>query len=630
LTPRRRWARIAVFGVVIAVGLAFALSYGLSFGVSNQNHYLLPALHRVDPGLLARDWLVTKTTHFHGAFGYLGWLLLWIHRGGWAFVAMQIVVIAATCFALHALVDTLTSGEGALATYCLLMTLLFVTRTSSVGASYLTEHYLQPSSLGALGMLAAGALFVRGRWLASGVALAAGGLFHTSYLLLGGPLFFFAHLLLGTRRVAPRAALQLVVPAVALLTAAPVLLGVAGSPAVEAARRITFEIRGPHHFLPATYERGFLATLSWQMIGLGSLPLVAELRGASPGAGADPGRPPEEPRAPGARFGALFASYVALIWTGVLFSTAYFVPQVAHLFVTRIAPFSDVFAQLLFAGGVVAVLRRPARLFALPAPAAAACVAGLSGLVMYCANHGHRPLGSSVSAMAAVTIGWALAWRAFDAVATRCARLGALASALGWLPRFGVSLLALGALGAVGWDRTGDFAARSNMLSPQGPGGGMKPVYDWIAASTPRDALFVTPPGLETFRLQARRAIIADWKAVPHLPDEVMEWYRRLEDVSARRGFRGRHDLDAGYRSMTPERLTSLRNKYGADHALLEACGDAFTARFRRIYGRGAGWCVLALGETPGAEPPAPPPGAPPQPSPEPPAPPDPELDAEP
>ncbi len=53
-------------------------------------------------------------------------------------------------------------------------------------------------------------------------------------------------------------------------------------------------------------------------------------------------------------------------------------------------------------------------------------------------------------------------------------------------------------------------------------------LFAWARSSTPVDAQFMTPPDLPAFRLLARRAIIADFKSPPLLPDEIVEWYRRL------------------------------------------------------------------------------------------------------
>jgi hypothetical protein len=58
------------------------------------------------------------------------------------------------------------------------------------------------------------------------------------------------------------------------------------------------------------------------------------------------------------------------------------------------------------------------------------------------------------------------------------------------------------------------------------------------------------------------------WKGTPGLPDEILEWKQRLEDVAGRHPLGGQADL-AGYQSLDAERLRSLRERYGFDVVVL-------------------------------------------------------------
>ena len=64
-------------------------------------------------------------------------------------------------------------------------------------------------------------------------------------------------------------------------------------------------------------------------------------------------------------------------------------------------------------------------------------------------------------------------------------------------------------------------------------------LYAWMRGSSPKDALFLTPPGVETMRFHGQRAIVVDWKSNPIVPEEVLEWHQRLKDVTGRPGFAG-------------------------------------------------------------------------------------------
>ena len=77
-------------------------------------------------------------------------------------------------------------------------------------------------------------------------------------------------------------------------------------------------------------------------------------------------------------------------------------------------------------------------------------------------------------------------------------------------------------------------------------------LFAWARTSTPVDAVFLTPPDLPTFRLDARRAIVVDLKSPPLVPDEIVEWYRRLCEVTGEPALR---DAPQAIRRWTSARL---------------------------------------------------------------------------
>lgn len=96
----------------------------------------------------------------------------------------------------------------------------------------------------------------------------------------------------------------------------------------------------------------------------------------------------------------------------------------------------------------------------------------------------------------------------------------------------------------------------------------------WCRSETPRDAVFLVPPGLSGFRLWAERAEVVDWWTPPITAPGLLEWARRLQAVT---GLEDRPLRDfvalgegamARYETLPPARLTSLARRYGADYVV--------------------------------------------------------------
>jgi hypothetical protein len=94
-------------------------------------------------------------------------------------------------------------------------------------------------------------------------------------------------------------------------------------------------------------------------------------------------------------------------------------------------------------------------------------------------------------------------------------------------------------------------------------------LYDWVREHTSPAARFVTPPDLHGFRLNARRAIVADLKALPFDRPQLLEWYHRLEAISGTNGPQSMADVIEGYQGLAESRLAVLRQQYGITHAVL-------------------------------------------------------------
>jgi len=55
-------------------------------------------------------------------------------------------------------------------------------------------------------------------------------------------------------------------------------------------------------------------------------------------------------------------------------------------------------------------------------------------------------------------------------------------------------------------------------------------IANFVAANTPENAVFLTPPDFGSFRLIANRAIVADWKSMPFQDIGMDGWWERMQD----------------------------------------------------------------------------------------------------
>lgn len=92
------------------------------------------------------------------------------------------------------------------------------------------------------------------------------------------------------------------------------------------------------------------------------------------------------------------------------------------------------------------------------------------------------------------------------------------------------------------------------------------------ARVTPADALFVTPPQFGLLRIQGRRALVVDFKAIPFQDGAMLEWRQRMRAVYGNvegGGFKAARAFDVAYHQITDAHLLELATFYGASHALL-------------------------------------------------------------
>jgi len=438
----------------------------------------------------------------------------------------------------------------ALAAFLFVMALAAYSGTKSVAVSYMLSSYLQPSTLGSLGYLAALAFFLKGRWVASGICAGLGGLFHANFMVLLCLILPLAQLALGWRGLVRRMFLQMTPVTVAFLFLAPTILMVAMSPDGEAGREILYKIRGGHHYNPVKFYHGFMFNAAWQVVGVGSAFYLLRDR---------VGRI--------TKLGAFLLATCLVLWGATALTTAVYYDRVAALFPWRLAPFTDMLFQLLFFAGVVRVLTRPNWFKNI---SAIRLILVAAGLALFFAHYGIKKKAGMVSLLSNVVLA-AMAVRAVGALGELLTEGSAfMPKVRRWCARLAVWPVVFFA-GYHWWGMTGKrlsyaYIKQRSMLIKGLP----KPetaLYDWIHQNTPKTAMFLSPPTMGRFRLHSERAIVVDWKVGPVVPTEVVQWYRRLCDVAGRT-VKGAGSLNQGYQQMTKSRLGQLQQRYGFEYAV--------------------------------------------------------------
>ncbi|MEI9947610.1 MAG: DUF6798 domain-containing protein [Pseudomonadota bacterium] len=524
-------------GPVLLLAFLFGLGFGLNYAKANQLYYLLEPLRTLHPTLWARDWLANCQV-YHPTYVWLTTQLLRLDPTGLAMAWANVIAVGFAMLALHAVQRRLLARERALAGFCLLLTFASVTRTLGPGMTYAVSEYFQPSTLGALGTLAAAAAFIAGRPLLSGLCLAFAGAFHVNYLVLCLFVFGVAWLASGRERFFSRTLAGMGPPILVLCFFLPFLLSSTDPKLAASAQHIYQEIGAPFHYVVPTFAWDFSFWIGFQLLGAAVLigpaqrGLVVQRRVLS----------------------LLFGCWLLVI-PAALMSSVVVVRLVRQLFAWRICAVAELLAQAALAAALVTVFCDGRRGWA---------------------DFDRRARVLAGSGVALLLLGSAVTGKWVTTLLVVALVLAGLVIGSGWLGRFtsaareGLpSAWATGALLttllAVNVARCSRFVRYSNVLS-----GGDHTITElcaWVARNTPEDALFLTPPRENDIRMRCRRAIVVDWME-PARSSEILEWYARLEDVTGHRPFRGALDLQ-GYEELDAKRLARLRKRYGLDYVVV-------------------------------------------------------------
>ena len=514
---------------------------GLSYGNSNQNTYLIHGLTQIKPNFLSSDWFAHSTHHYHDKFSHV--LTLVNYLGLPIDISLTAIEVALRIIALVAIykIISLTMTNHAFMSFMIVLFLVILERTHSVANSRIFSTMLEPSSFGSSFSLVGLLFFLRGHYLISGASIAFAGYMHTNFLILGFAYLGIAHVLLGAEGIIRRVAMQFAPMVFVLAMDLPFLLSMTSSENAEKATYIFQFVRSPHHYVPSSYMIDFLLFVGWSILGLASLQFMTIKNSLK------------------TRLVGLYSALLGIVIISTLLTTVVFIPIVSKLFFWRMAPFSVLLSQILFVTGIVS------HAFSEKTESGVRLVTTLLFLLLgflcilrwYLYKYG---LSSSKTLLLAgffLCCG-VLFLRKYVATIINPVYLNTTA----------INVACIGMLSLIlTYEFRSSFCDHSTLLNGH-PGKAESELYQWVK-TTEESAIFLTPPGLDNFRLHGERAIIADWKSTPVDPNGLMEWYERIQDITGLVDIKSSHDANEAYLHTNIDRLKFLKRKYGIIYAVV-------------------------------------------------------------
>ncbi len=119
-----------------------------------------------------------------------------------------------------------------------------------------------------------------------------------------------------------------------------------------------------------------------------------------------------------------------------------------------------------------------------------------------------------------------------------------------------------------------DWKAITPVVTWKDHQGDVADVARWARLHTPAQALFLTPPGLGTFRVLAHRAIVVDFWSIPYIDPAMKEWRHRLRNCYGETidvGFAALDEMDRHYGRMSDEAFLKLASRYEVNFAVVYA-----------------------------------------------------------
>ena len=565
---RSRLVQGWLFACVSAALILWQVGYG--FEVGDQLQYLLLPYREIYPDFLPGDWITWHTSHYHATFA-------WIVRGLAAVFGVE--QLPQSVFALHTASLVLLSyallqlsfalGFGMFEAAFAVCGFALV-RQMGLAGSVLNHGALVPADLALPFFLLACAAHARGARIALGVWLGVAGFMHANYAVLG-PAVLFPLELWRSRSQRDRRGLVQLAAAITIfaLLASPNLQVVLGSflirDAAPEAVAVTLFTRSPHHY----DLRSMRPDEFYYAFGLFLLTLPRSLGRVG---------------APELRALYLRLSAALVLWIAVSgFGSLMHIVALSRLFTWRLS--IPLFALWLLAAGA-----------ALRELAAQRNWWQLLWLVA---------LGAGLTAFAQTDPLEHSPWNTVTRAPAICGALALVATllAFGRWPRMAATLQGLGVLLAI----AAAVVALSVTHSPVWQGAQWKPprglhfldgrvqlaaparaLYQAVRAQTPIHARILIPPGMNQFRMSARRSVFVDWKCAPMRGDEALEWQRRMLAAMGTASFPAQgyalvRAADAAYFARPLPELIALARREQLTHVLAQRTGGPLPPGTRRI-----------------------------------------------
>jgi len=154
-------------------------------------------------------------------------------------------------------------------------------------------------------------------------------------------------------------------------------------------------------------------------------------------------------------------------------------------------------------------------------------------------------------------------------------------------------LLLLGAAGFLNPAAAKLGRANHFRLDVESPSESTRELCQWVKDNTPSDVAFVAPPGVEGFKIYARRSDVVSFKMMTFTRPDLREWFERVCRVSKldrltpdaaddpdavlsqlhRIRTQGEHPqimLDEGFRLLEEDDVTALAERYGASYFITD------------------------------------------------------------
>jgi len=603
---------------ILLGGILLLLARGFRVYVVNQNTYFLYGLRLSDPGFIPLDHFTWQTHHAHIAFSYL---LVILRRLG----PLEVTTIIAqgVCFALfsgavwslcHLAADRPKTAYAGV----MLWIALAGPESMGLGGLYMISDYFQPSQVGGSCIVLGFAMLFRRRFLVSAILFGVGGILHFGVLVSCLPVIICQAWACGVRR-SKSDLLRFSVPLILLWGMAFAMawrvggMGRSSAEDVARSREIIIHFLGPYHFVLRTWP--LPATALWAgLVFLGGAALWL--------------RPVSSPEQR-----ALRVSYLVsvLVCAGSILLTKMGINQTLTLLAPwRVSHWALLLGLVALQGHLLtAVLGNAEERAGAPkrqsaiwmdaflwAGTAVVCCLwmfeiptirkGMSVLpflwrgMLWLApawlpvlsrrilklpgrSSDHFLFDVLVLAMSCFIALWAgilneikpcVLWVGWMLTPFLALEIGRIGRRISFIPASPAALACIGF--AVLFSASAIYGVRNHSRNGAQPAqGDWAQALQWIRRETPPDSVFATPPFLQTFRLGARRAIVADAFAGALWPRETLEWYQRICDLC---GFDPKGALPAdpqpavekGYERLNSLRARMLAQKYGIDYILAQ------------------------------------------------------------